>query len=178
MKRLPIQQYTKALFLECQEKKTTKDVYRNLKTIYQLIRESEDFKKFLEDPTIPSLLAKSTLEKILKDKITPQSLNFLLFLIEKKRLPLLRSICESFERFYLESEGIVQAQITSSISLEKEQIKEICSYLKVKLKKEIEPQLKIDATILGGVKVKIGDVIYDYSLRFQLEKFRHSLLWS
>ena len=149
---------------------------RNLKTIHQLIADSEDFVKFLEDPTVPSTLQKIILEKILKDKITSQAFKFILFLIEKKRLALLKDICGHFEKLYLESEGIVQAEITSSVPLEKDQIKELCVQFKNKLKKEIEPQFKIDSQVLGGIKIKVGDVIYDYSLRFQLEKFRHALL--
>lgn len=175
MKRLPIVQYTKALFQQCQAHNTTDLVFKDLEAIGKLIQESAKFSDFLHDPTIQPSEQNVVLENIFKDKLNPATRDFISFLIKKNRLSLLEEICNSFKKFYFEAAGIIPAEIFSSIPLDQEQIQKICARFKFKLKKDIEPHLIVRPEILGGIKVKAGDVVYDYSLRFQLDKFKNSL---
>ena len=62
--------------------------------------------------------------------------------------------------------------------LHQHQINDICHHMKLKLRREILPSVKIDKDLIGGVKIKIDDFIYDYSIRAQLNKFKYNIIHS
>ncbi len=168
--------YAKALFdLSC-ETKECEAVSRDLLKIQNLINESEEFVNFLNNPVIPLKTRQSILKDILKNKVTTLSQKFILFLNLKNRLNVLGDVCQIFEKLYLELSEVLRVKITSSIPLNNSQVMEISKHLKLRLKKDIEPQVFIDPSILGGIKIQDGDTIYDYSLATQLEQFKKNLM--
>ncbi len=168
--------YVQAVFNLSQENDTCESVYKDLKTIYQLIDESEDLREFLSSPIISSEKRQTILKNIFENKINPFTYSFICFLDSKNRLDLLEDACDIFAKLYFDAQGICEVAITSNAILDNEQVKEISKHLKSRLKKEIKPSVYADATMLGGVKIQDGDTIYDYSFRTQLEQFRKNLL--
>ncbi len=168
--------YAKALFdLSC-ETKECEAVSCDLLKIQNLINESEEFVNFLNNPVIPLKIRQSILKDILKNKVTTLSQKFILFLNFKNRLNLLGDVCQIFENLYLELSEVLRVKITSSMTLNDDQVTEISKYLKLRLKKNIEPQVFHDPSILGGIRIQDGDTIYDYSLSTQLEQFKKNLI--
>lgn len=168
--------YAKALFdLSC-ETKECEAVSRDLLKIQNLINESEEFVNFLNNPVIPLKTRQSILKDILKNKVTTLSQKFILFLNLKNRLNVLGDVCQIFEKLYLELSEVLRVKITSSMTLNNSQVMEISKHLKSRLKKDIEPQVFTDPSILGGIKIQDGDTIYDYSLATQLEQFKKNLM--
>jgi len=168
--------YAQALFdLSC-ETKECETVSRDLLKIQKLINESDEFVTFLHNPVISLDTRQTILKGILKNKIKPLTRKFILFLNIKNRLRLLSNICQVFEKLYLELKGIIRVKITSSTTINDSQVKEISKHLKSRLKKNIEPTVFKDPSILGGIKIQDGDTIYDYSLSTQLEQFKKNLI--
>ena len=168
--------YAKALFdLSC-ETKECEAVSCDLLKIQNLINESEEFVTFLNNPAVPLETRQSILKDILKNKVTPLSQKFILFLNLKNRLNVLGDVCQVFEKLYLELSKVLRIKITSSMPLNNSQVIEISKHLKSRLKKNIEPIVFKDPSMLGGIKIQDGDTIYDYSLSTQLEQFKKNLI--
>ena len=89
--------------------------------------------------------------------------------------PLL-SICEIFKSYYSQKHGILAVTLTSPFPLREDQTQAICDKLKRHYGKEIQPVREISPQLIGGFKVQVGDTVYDYSIRSQLEKFRETAL--
>ena len=168
--------YAQALFHFSEDEKKTDVAYHNLQAIRHLIDRSHEFNAFLQDPTIPSAKRRSILKEIFEKKIDPIIFHFLLFLEEKNRLPVLNSICQGFEQIYSDAKGILKVILTSRWELSTEEIHQISHFLKNRFHKTIVPESKVDPSILGGIKIQINDVIYDYSLQTQLNKFKQSVI--
>jgi len=168
--------YAQALFdLSCETNECDL-VSQDLSKIKILINESDEFASFLHNPVIPSEKRQIILENILKNTVNTLTRKFIFFLNVKNRLSLLKDICQVFEQLHLDANGILRVKITSITTLNNNQVKEISKHLKSRLKKDIEPHLYSDPSLLGGIKIQEGDTIYDHSLRAQLEQFRKNLI--
>jgi len=168
--------YTQALFdLSC-ETNACEPVSSDLKKIQKLINESDEFTTFLHNPVIPLEKRQTILKDIFKNKVNALTHRFIFFLNVKNRLELLGNICQVFEQLYLNVNRVLRVKITSSMTLNSSQVNEISKHLKLRLKKNIEPTVFNDPSILGGIKIQEGDTIYDYSLSTQLGQFKKNLI--
>ena len=168
--------YTQALFDLSRESKKLEVVHRDLKKINELISKSEELEAFLNNPTVTTQQRKEILSKIFKNKFDQLTFKFVNFLDHKNRLNFLKDICSAFETYYLDAKNVLKVQITSSIALNKAQVRDIQKHFGARLQKEIEPQVDVDPELIGGVKIQDGDTVYDYSIRTQLEAFRRNLI--
>jgi len=176
MSQLPIRQYTQALFEYSKEHKNLDPVYRDTGKIRILMDRCDEFCQFLKNPVIPSDRRHIILKKIFIGKINKLTLDYILFLETKNRLHLLKSICEMFEKIYFEDKNIATVTVTSPMALSALQINTLKKYFKNKFKKTIKPQTRIDASMIGGIKVKMDDQVFDYSFRTQLDQFKQTIL--
>jgi F-type H+-transporting ATPase subunit delta len=168
--------YTQALFEVSKDLRQCDQVHKDLKNILQIIKNTSELETFLRNPAIPSTVRQNAIEKIFKKFIQPISYQFIKFLEYKNRLSILKETCTYFESLYLDEQGVARVKITSSVDLSGQQVKEITGHLKKRLKKEIEPDLHVDAKMIAGIMIQHGDIVYDYSARTQLDRFRNNLI--
>ena len=171
-----LQQYAQSFFDLCLENNWLEEVYEDLGSINTLFELNDDFNQLLTSPVISAEMRQEAIDNLFKGKLSEVTYRFLLFLEEKGHMNLLSSICQSFLEFYTENKNIIRVEIASNSLLDKKQIDDICQHLRSRLQKEIDPEFVIDQNLLGGFKVKAGDIIYDYSLKHQLEKFKRQLV--
>jgi len=101
--------------------------------------------------------------------------NFLLLLLDRSRLSLLLQIKESFGIFADELSGVIRPTLTSSMPLEEGQVADIKSALEKSTGKKVVLKVEVDPTLIGGVITKIGDRVFDGSVRTQLNKIEDIL---
>ncbi|MGE0266851.1 MAG: ATP synthase F1 subunit delta [Candidatus Omnitrophota bacterium] len=176
MSTLIAQRYAKALFELAKDEKTTDDVHKDLVQLKIVCGESEEFKQFIINPIISKIRKDEMLTELFRSRVKPMTLNFLLFLARKSRLELLPAICAAFEDLYLKSNDILQAAILSKVSLSKAQTEQISEKFRTMTKKNIETLQTINESMLGGFKVQINDLVYDYSIESKLKKFKSAIL--
>ena len=168
--------YAQALFNLSEEKSDLEAVHRDLQALAEVIKGSEEFRLFLSAPVIPAHKREEVLKNIFEKKVAPLTVEFLLFLEKKRRLNLLDEIIGAFHELYRNAKDILPVDISSSVPLTAAQINTITHHLKLKMRKDVEPQVHVDPAMLGGIKIKIGYVVHDYSFSHQLEKFKKSLM--
>jgi F-type H+-transporting ATPase subunit delta len=168
--------YAKALY-DFAVEGNAKDAVRSdcLETL-QLLEQSTDFTRFVENPTLAMALADQTLETLFKDTFHEVTLLFLHFLSSKSRLNQLRAICEVYEEHICEDLGILKVSITAAHDLSDAQLDAISQKLSVQYKKEIEAEVVIDPSLMGGFKIQIGDHIRDFSLVTKLDQFEKRVI--
>jgi F-type H+-transporting ATPase subunit delta len=171
-----IKTYTEALYEAANDQKKLDVVHKDMKTILNVFATSADFKTFCFNPVIGLPARISVLKEIFTDKVETLTLNFLFILAQKTRLRFLEDISQNFNNLYAERHNIVRIKISSSSEMATTQVTAISQHLKLKLRKEIDPTLELDSSLIGGFKVTIGDVIHDASLKYQLGKLRKNLL--
>jgi F-type H+-transporting ATPase subunit delta len=108
-------------------------------------------------------------------KDTPQAKNFVQMLVDNHRLVLLPEIATQFEELKNAREGAADAQIVSAFPLEGAQLDDLVASLERKFKRKLKPSVEVDASLIGGVRVTIGDEVLDSSVRARLASMQTAL---
>jgi F-type H+-transporting ATPase subunit delta len=141
-----------------------------------IFSESEDLRRVLLSPAVPrnrkaglvgQLLDKEGLHRLIR--------NFLMVIVEHRRISELERIKDSFEQAVDARQGLVRAEITSAQELTEAQRREIVDALSKAAGKQIRPVYKLDPAILGGVIARFGSKEFDGSLTGRLEAMRRRL---
>ena len=101
--------------------------------------------------------------------------NFLLVVIDHQRTQLLPEIFQQFQTVLRDRQGVAEAEIFSAVALKDAQKKQMTQTLEKTTGKKIEAKFSLDPDLLGGVLVRVGDTIYDGSLRNRLNGLRERL---
>ena len=102
--------------------------------------------------------------------------NFLFVVIDHQRTHELPGIFDALQTVLRERQGIAEAEVFSAAPLNDAQKKELTQTLSKATGKTIEAKFSLDANLLGGALVRVGDTIYDGSLRKRLKDMRERLL--
>lgn len=137
---------------------------------------SSELRNFLASPAVSKTEKRGVVEKIAQrlgaSKIVR---NFLFVVIDHQRTHLLPEMFRSFQEVVRERQGIAEAEIVSPVVLSDDQKKNITRSLEKLTGKKVEAQFALDPQMLGGVVVRVGDTIYDGSLRSRLNDLRERL---
>jgi F-type H+-transporting ATPase subunit delta len=168
--------YAEALLKLSDSKNWIEDSLKGLKSISDLYSTNPDLKAFLNSPEIKSSWKKDALKKILVDKFDKNLINFILFLIDKGRIKNLPTILEEYILLSNKAKNILEIEIITSEQIAIEQIMKIENkYKKLLNTTVIKSKSTVDKSLIGGVKIIIGDKIYDNSIKAQLLRLRTSL---
>jgi len=107
--------------------------------------------------------------------LAPQEENLLRTLVRNDRLAALPEIAAQFHALKNEREGTADAEIISAFPMTDEQVAKLMTALEKKFKVKLIPTLAIDSSLIGGVRVVVGDEVFDTSIRTRLEKMRVAL---
>lgn len=100
--------------------------------------------------------------------LASEAQNLVRILIENGRLATLPEILEVYEELKNAREGVVEALITSAYPLDSGQLSALVADLGRRFKRKIKPQVIVDATLIGGVRMQVGDEVIDGSVRGKL----------
>jgi len=138
---------------------------------------SPELRNFLKSPAVTKEEKRSVAAKISARLGASKILrNFLFVIIDHQRTHQLPEILETFQNVLRERQGIANAEIFSAVALNDAQKTEMKQTLERVTGKKIEAKFSLDLNLLGGTLVRVGDTIYDGSLRNRLNGLRERLL--
>ena len=100
--------------------------------------------------------------------LSVEAQNFVRVLIENGRLTLLPEIREIYEELKNEREGVIDAVISSAYPLDSGQVASLVADLERRFKRKVKLRVEVDAGLIGGVRVEVGDEVIDGSVRGRL----------
>jgi len=137
----------------------------------------------LADATISTYLStprvrigdKLDVVKQLLEGFDPMVANLIGLLVSRQAQSLLPHLITAYGELLNASLGRVQAQVTSSVSLSPEQQTHLRETLRKMLDKDVALEMDVDADIIGGMVIRVGDQVIDGSVRTRLETLKHRL---
>lgn len=118
-----------------------------------------------------SILTKVT-EKL---GLTSLTTRFLKLLVKKRRIDIMDNIHEEYTKLAHKEMSLAEMIVTSATALSDAQYDELTTHFTNKTKKKIILKKNINPTVLGGVIVQMGDHVYDYSLKRQLNELKEKM---
>jgi F-type H+-transporting ATPase subunit delta len=149
---------------------------RDLADLAQLMETSRDFREVLINPVFTKADKKRIAGSILKKLGTDQMVvNFVNLLIDRKRIDQLPGIEVWFRALVDEIRGITRGEVISAQKLDEDQLQRITAALAKTSGKEVMLTAKVDPSLIGGVVAKVGDMVFDGTIRTQLNQLKESL---
>jgi len=164
--------YAEALMLSAEDLHQTEVVGRDLVRLRDLIRESRDFQLFLRSPVIKTEKKQEVLQTVFGSKLHALTNQVLQLLAEKGREDVLPALVEEFFRFQDERHGIVRMALRAAVELTDDQTARIRERFESLTRKKVEIEFSVDRALQGGFVARVGDTVFDGSVRHQLEVLR------
>lgn len=166
--------YAEAVFRAALEKNALGPVADSLALIAAIARD-EQMHSALGNPKVSAQQKKDLFAAAGGDRIDALTRNLVSVLVDGHREVLIGSILEQFEELKHQHEKVLRAHITSAQPLTDAQRDEIVSALEKRYGKKIEAELDVDAQLLGGARVQIGDQVIHASVRDALAQMAAAL---
>jgi F-type H+-transporting ATPase subunit delta len=169
-------QYANALADVALAQNATQAVTQQLADFSAAYRESMELRTFLASPAVDRAAKHGVVEKLLA-RIGGSKIirNFLFVVIDHQRAHVLPEIIAGFQEVVRQRQGIAEAEISSAVELTAAQKAEFAFTLERMTGKRMEAKYSLEPKLLGGAVVRIGDTIYDGSLRSRLNEMRARL---
>lgn len=165
------QPYAQALLSIAQSKNLTEEFGTDARTFLGLLRADKQLYNFFSNPFIQSENKKALIKQILGEGANPYLRNFLLILVDKRRIAFLESIFEQYLALLRQLNQTVLAEVISAVPLtEAQQQAIIQKVIAISNARQVELETKVDSELIGGVIIKVGSQVIDASIRGQLRR--------
>jgi F-type H+-transporting ATPase subunit delta len=168
--------YAKALFMLAVEQGRVEAWSESLQALARAVAVAPDLQDVLQNPAYDREQRRAVVTKLaeaLKLDAEPSSLLFLLG--DRNRLAALGAVVQAFRELADLELGRVRAKVTSAVTLDDVAVQAIADKLSAATKKQVLVERVVDPAILGGVVAQVGSLVYDGSIRAQLEDLRQTL---
>lgn len=167
--------YAIALFDLALETNKVEVYQEEVKAISNILKENKEFFDLLTNQFVSKEDKKNMLHNVFFSKIENMILNFLKLLIDKSRFNLSIDIFKEFNSLANDHRNIKEGILYSAISLDDARVKAIEEKVAKKIGKNVELSLVVDASLIGGIKVVIDDLIIDNSIKNRIESLSSDL---
>jgi F-type H+-transporting ATPase subunit delta len=168
--------YATALFELALETNSVEQVQSDLKAFDALVASSPDLQRLVRSPVFSAEDQARALVAILeKTGISGIAANFLRVVAANRRLFAVVEIIRGFNRMVAAHKGEVTAQVTVAEQLNDARMNEIRDALKQVTGKDVQIDVDVDPSIIGGIKVKVGSRMVDASLRTKLNSIKFAM---
>ena len=127
------------------------------------------------DPNLSAAKDAGLIISILAGKLSGDAENFVRVLAENGRLDVVTEIRAHFEALKNEREGTVEAEVYTAFEMTPAQVADLVARLEKRSGRKVKARVSVDKSLIGGVKVVIGDKVIDGSARAQLSALENAL---
>lgn len=168
--------YASALFELAKEYGQLDEIEKEVRTVKEVFEENEPFQKLLKSPKL-TIEKKQEILKNIFSGLSTFTLNLLLLLIERHRDELVTGVCHAFIERINDERGIADALVYSARPLSADESKAISEVFARKVgKQSLNIENIVDDSLLAGLKIRIGNSIFDSSLHGKLERLEKTLI--
>jgi F-type H+-transporting ATPase subunit delta len=169
--------YARALFALAREEGRVEELRRELDALDELLARSAELRHAILRPLFPSPARRQVLRALCERLGSSDTLRrFCSFLVDQRRVVELEAIRAAYAALADEAAGRVRARVVSASPLSDAQRERLRRALAARTGQELELDLEVDESLLGGAVASVGDLVFDGSLRTQLEQLRASLM--
>jgi F-type H+-transporting ATPase subunit delta len=127
------------------------------------------------DPNLPAAKAAGLFISVLAGKLPADGENLVRVLAENGRLDVLSEISMQYEVLKNEREGVIEAEVHTAFEMDAAQLADLVARLEKKTGRKVKARVSVDKSLIGGVKVTLGDKVIDGSARAQLTALENAL---
>ncbi|MCG7343914.1 F0F1 ATP synthase subunit delta [Sporosarcina sp. ACRSL] len=170
--------YASALFELAQQHGQTGAIQEEMKELKKVFRDNKGLSELIGSPKLSLAKKKEMIADVFKG-LNPLVLNTLNVLLDAKRTDEAQNIFDEFLNLADDAAGVAEAKVFSTRPLTEQETNAISAAFARKVgKQSLRIENIIDPSLIGGVRLQIGNQIYDSSLSAKLEKLQRKLIGS
>ena len=152
-------------------------VEKNVNELLTIYNTSKELKNFIKNPTQSQTVQLEILNRIsIQMNISKITQNFLGVLITKRRIFFIKKILINFISLASKQRGELKASLVSSKNLTSEELESLSKGLSKTMGAPIAFDYKVDENLIGGLKMQIGSLMIDTSIKNKLKKYEQMML--
>ncbi len=169
--------YAAALYELSEENSELEIIEGNTSKMLSLYHASKELKNFITNPTYSIEIQINAINKISSImKFSNTYKNFLSLLVVKRRIFFLEKIIQSFLNLAMKRKGKISGKLISSKKLSNDEVKNISKELSDSINGQITFDYELDESLIGGLKIQIGSLMIDSSIKNKLKKYEQLML--
>jgi F-type H+-transporting ATPase subunit delta len=166
--------YSEALFGAAKEASRLDLIREQLGSFADALERNRELSVFFFSPHFASREKQEGLSRALEGA-DPIFVNFLKLLIDNHRMPVIFRIRRQFERLWQEENRLLPVEVTSAVELDEQIARQIQERVERQTGRSVQLTRRVDEGILGGLVVRVANMILDASIRNQLERLRRQV---
>ena len=163
--------YARALFEAAKGAGALDRVHEELDEFADVLSEDTNLQLFFFSPYFSSEEKVEGIERLISDA-DEHTVNFLKLLAERHRMPVLFRIRRVFDALWAEENKLLPVSVTSAVELDDGLVQDIGKRIEEQTGKRVELSSTVDPDVLGGLVVRVGNMVLDASVRNRLEQLR------
>jgi F-type H+-transporting ATPase subunit delta len=166
--------YARSLFEVAKEHDTLDDIKEQLDQFADEMDSNRELQVFFFSPYFSSAEKKDGVGKVIENG-DEHLVRFLELLAERHRMPALFRIRKEFDRLWAEENQLLPVTIASAVELDDDTVKDLAKRIEDQTGRQIELTTTIDPGLIGGLQMRVGNMVYDASIKNRLEKLRREV---
>jgi F-type H+-transporting ATPase subunit delta len=167
--------YAEALFTVARDSGQSLDAWLTAADGLAALMAHPEVGEVVADPNLDHGQVYGLLTGMLKSPLPEGGGNFLKLLIENQRLAVLPEVAVQFRRLKNEAEGVAECLIETAFPLDETQVAALVAALGKKFGRQLKPEVRVNAGLIGGVRATVGDQVLDGSVRARLNDMQTAL---
>lgn len=167
--------YASALLSEAAAQGIEEAVLADLLQVRQTADASADLRMLFRSPIIEWWRKKTIVKEVFGNVLRPLTLTFLQLVIEKGRERFYREIIQSYSDLLDQRKNVLRITVDAAVELDAATRERVKQTITARTGKTVEASYAVDPSLIGGMKIAIGDQVYDGSLQHQLNELRTTL---
>ena len=166
--------YARSLFEVAMEHDQLDEIKDELGQFADVLADDRQLQVFFFSPYFSSGEKKDGVGKVIEGG-NEYFVRFLELLAEKHRLPVLFRIRREFDALWAKEQRLLEVSVTSAVELDEETVKGIGDRIEQQTGRRVELSSAVDPDLIGGLVIRVGNLVMDASVRNRLERLRRQV---
>ena len=171
-----IKKYTQALFKVAVKENDIIQISDRLHSVRSILKSVPELNQLLITRRVKVQDKMNILKNILSDKISDIEMDLMVLLMENGHMMLFGEVIKRFDYLQDKDTEVIKVQITSSSRLSDDEVQRISLNIENKIQKKVDVTMETDTSIVGGIKLRVGNSLIDGSVSNHLQKIRDTLI--
>ncbi len=171
-----VKKYAQALYKVAVKENDINQISTRLHSIQSILKSVPALSQLLSTRRVQIKDKIIILKNILEDKISDIEMDLMVLLIENGHIMLFGEVIKHFDYLLDKDSEVIKVQIISSVKLSDDEVHQISTKIENKFQKKVDVNAETDASIIGGIKLRVGNTLIDGSVYNRLQKMRDILI--
>ena len=167
--------YARALYNVAVQQEDVKEVSDRINYIANVMKAVPEFSQLLQTHRVSTENKINILKNVLKNNVSSLEIELISDILEHNNILILSDIAKHFEYLVETDSNLVNIAITSATELSAEEVEHIQSNIESQLNKKVDVRTEIDKNLIGGVRLRVGNIVIDNTISRRLDMLKNTL---